>query len=811
MRERLSVLFLIFLMSLASLMAGTPVINDFQSSKASQQVRLMDYLRLYLSASDPDGFPLSYEWTITQDPTAKAYFTSSANTTFVGGGGAELAFPWVSTSDTVNRPFVGQSVQISVLVKHANVADGPETTSRTFNVTLTGINHPPVPVITGTLGTPTNRIPTGSPVVATSGSSYDPDPGDSYRSDWTVGSGTGGALMDLLTIIGSEGSTMSFTVPNMIGNVDLQVILQLTDGMHRIRSSAIAYLKPADATPPVTGNTAPMVTVTTPVHKTVGETLILTGVVTDNDGDELEISCAWLQAEKAVSPTAITATPVAAAPPAKRWEVAVDLGPVASPGTFMVRLAARERYTADFKTAAADAVINVETVGTNQPPVARITYHLQSGTPQAAPESAVALQPPATIILDGTNSEDDGGSAALAYLWTITDNLTSGGVTLTNATTSTASLSIASNTQGTVTVGLKVTDQSGLNSSATLSFSVTPPKLTAKVAVKAGATPVASAVEEGTVITLDGSGSTASDGSKTHLTYAWRQLEGPLVSLTGIDSDKATLVAPGVDLDGTLLKFELKVIDTQTGETAQEQAIVTVDIGAIYFAQLGFGNLVGGEQLRSVLLLVNNTAQAANGIALEFYGSDGQPLPAVIDGQPWTNQIFSVPTRFSKRLEFGGMGDNVKVGWARVKSARKLNGLVLYQVVDSATQQVKREIPVFSSTRGRSFTTYFHPTEEMALAIANPSDQPVQITVSVVDYVDGQETVIVSKELYPSRARLLPKQHGARFIDSNLLGELPPSFKGGALRIDADGEIIVTALKTKEGVILSALPVAAAK
>ena len=809
MREKLVVSYLISVLICVSLLAGIPVINDTQTSKAAQQVRMMDYLRLYVSASDPDGLPLVYEWAITQDPTGKAYFTTTQNTTFAGGGAAELAFPWVGVSDAVNSPYVGQSVQILVTVRHQNGADGPETDSRTFNVSLSGINHPPVPVITGTLGTATDRIPSGSTVIANSGSSYDPDPGDTYRSDWSVGTGTGGTLMGLITPIGSEGSTMSFSVPAMIGNVDQAVILQLTDGMHQVRASATAYLKPADAIP-VTGNTAPIVTVTTPVNKIVGENLVLSGVVTDHDGDDLDLQCAWIQSGKAVSPTAITATPVAIAAPAKQWSVTVDLGPLATVGTFQVRLSAQERSTADHKVGAGDATINVTTESTDQPPVPRIRYQVGSGTLQPAPASMVTVASPATILLDATSSVDDGGAAGLAYLWSKTDNLVGGSVTLTNSSTSGASLDIGANTQGTVTVTLTATDQSGLSASETISFNIITPQLTAKVAVKAGATVVSGAVEEGTEITLDGSESTAADGTKPHLTYAWRQLEGPPVNLLGINSDTATFVTPAVPLDGTALKFELTVTDTQTAGVAQQQATVTVNIGATYFAQVGFG-ILGADELRSVLLLVNNTDQAANGISLEFFGSNGQPLQAIIDNQWWTNEPFSIPARFTKKLEFGGMIGGIQIGWARVKSATKLNGLALYRLVDPKTHEVKREIPVFSSPRGRSFTTHFTANEETGLAVANPTDQPVQITVSVVDYVNGQESVIVTKPLFPELpdGKLGAKQHGAKFIGPDLLGLLPPTFSEGALRIEADGDVVVTTVKTKDGVIFSAVPVGA--
>jgi len=935
------------------LMAGTPVIDPHTTSPSAQQVRMMDYLRLYVSAKDDvePGIPLVYEWTITQDPTAKAYFTSNSKTIFTGGGGAELAFPWISNSDAVNSPFVGQTVQIVVIVKHENIADGPETASHTFNITLSGINHPPVPAINGTLGTPTNRIPSGSAVVASSGGSSDPDPNDTYRSDWALGGATGGMLLGGIAVVGSEGSTMSFTVPNMVGNVDQPIILQLTDGMHQVRTTVTAYLKPAGDVqpPPVGGNTAPVVTVDTPVNKLVNETVILTGTVTDANGDDCLFSWVWLQNGATVAQSAITATPVAVTS-GRKWNVSANLGPAPAPGSFQFRLTAKERSTTGQLSGAAVGLLNVTQGGTNLPPdppiklpgncaadnppptvgispnpelsllkyqagqqvsitvtaqdssqevtalgvttgasiewdlsqlgvfasapgyqvnptdktvststltftapnvsstghitvtavdkkgcqmavkfsitfegqqtnnqapVAKIRYKVGSAAYQNAPATAVSVDSPATITLDATTSTDDGGAANLTYLWTKTDNITAGGVTLASASTNTATLTINSATTGSVTLTLKATDQQGANGTATVSFTITnsAAKPTAKVTVKLGSAVVAGAVEEGSVVTLDGTGSTASDGSKTHLSYSWRQTAGSSVGLTGADTATATFTAPSVSADGSSFKFELSVTDTQTNGTAKQEGTVLVNIPATYFAQIGVGPL-GSDELRTVLLLVNSTSQAARGIVLDFFDSEGQPLDAVIDGKPWTKEPFDIQGQSSKRMEFSGTpGAATKQGWAKVKSNVKLTGLVLFQIVNSAENDVQREISLFSSSRGRNFATYFNPSEETALAVANPGDQAVTINVKLIDYVNGEQWIVKNSVLFPEipGSKLAAKQHRAKFVDANLLGQLPTNFKEGTLIIESDGEIIVTVLKTKEGVAFSALPLAYAK
>ena len=94
-------------------------------------------------------------------------------------------------------------------------------------------------------------------------------------------------------------------------------------------------------------------------------------------------------------------------------------------------------------------------------------------------------------------------------------------------------------------------------------------------AVPANYIPVANAgadqtVETGASVTLDGSGSRDWDGDD--LTYAWKQVKGPKVTLSGADSVRATFTAPS---SAATLRFRLTVTDSD-GDSDIDAVIITV-------------------------------------------------------------------------------------------------------------------------------------------------------------------------------------------------------------------------------------------
>ena len=264
-RTILSLYVVLALMGGLGLAQSPPV---FVQTVQDDTIREMDYYSPSVTASDPDNDPLTYLWTIESDGTlGAAFINGGANTRAVViglNGGA--SFPVSSYS--------GQVIQIKVVV-----SDGTHQIEDTANITVNGVNLPPVVNVdmsgAGTLANP--RI-TGEPVLVNSSQSYDPD--GSWEPLWKYSTGAFCPGVNAPTLFGNYSDFPTITNLPEVASVGVIVFeLFAEDGLHQIYETFTGYIGP-DSTPCAQNGSPPIVSINAvPLHAKWGQGVAMTANV----------------------------------------------------------------------------------------------------------------------------------------------------------------------------------------------------------------------------------------------------------------------------------------------------------------------------------------------------------------------------------------------------------------------------------------------------------------------------------------------------------------------------------------------------
>jgi rhodanese-related sulfurtransferase len=349
-----------------------------------------------------------------------------------------------------------------------------------------------------------------------------------------------------------EGSTVSlsnpaaqkptFTSPDLNGS-DGELIFHLTvtDGGKKDTDSVTVNVNWNNAAP--NANAGPDQTVTP------GTLVSLNGSGSTDDENSIK-SYQWTASSGTISPSLLnstTATPSFTAPATSGWvlyELTVtDNGDLTDTDTVKI-------------------TVQAAVVDPNNPPEAN------AGADQTVKEGA-------TVILDSSGSTDTDGTIA-SRSWTQTGGTPA--VTLPNPAAIKPIFTAPDVSASTVlTFTLTVTDDDGAIDMDTVSVTVNddttpPPAQNVAPTADAGS---AQSVKENKTVTLDGSGSTDSDG--TIASYAWTQTDstGITVVLSNSSAAKPTFTAPDVDA-ATTLTFALIVTDNQGASSASDTVSVNV-------------------------------------------------------------------------------------------------------------------------------------------------------------------------------------------------------------------------------------------
>jgi hypothetical protein len=402
------------------------------------------------------------------------------------GSGATLSNP-TTAHPTFTADRAGQYVAQLIVTDNGT----PPLSSAPATVTISTANTAPV----GNAG-PNQTVPVGTTVTLNGSGSTDAD-GNSLTYQWSFASVPTGSAA---TLVGPTTVHPTFTVDRS-GSYTVRLIVN--DGTVNSTPATVTI---------ATSNTAPVANAGADQSVTVGSTVTLSGGgSTDVDGNPLSYD--WSFVTVPAGSTATFSNPTAATPTFVAERA----------GQYVVQLIVNDGTI----NSVPDNVIITASAGgpvENTPPVAN-----------AGPDQTVSIG--ATVNLNGSGSSDADRNT-LRYSWTLTNRPTGSNATLSNAATLTPSF--VADMAGQYIVQLIVND--GMADSAPDTVTIT--------TVGGNSAPVANAgpdkkVAVGTIVTLDGSGSTDPDG--TPVTYQWTLIKTPHSSTAQISNPGA--VQPTIKLD----------------------------------------------------------------------------------------------------------------------------------------------------------------------------------------------------------------------------------------------------------------------
>ena len=442
------------------------------------------------------------------------------------------------------------------------------------------------------------------PVMLDGSGSYDPD-GFIASYSWSQLTG--------VTVTLSAGSTSqpTFTAPVIgAGTAVLTFRLTVTDNSG-LQSNATAVVNVNWVNDPPVADAGIVQTVAESVPVTLDGS-------NSNDPDNNIVSYEWIQTG---GPVVTLSDPTAVQP-------TFTSPTIASSG---VALTFDLTVTDGLGLAATDtAIVNVSRG--NLPPVA------DAGGTQIANEGA-------PVTLNGSTSTDPDGTI-VSFQWV---QQTGTGVALSNPSAAQPTFSAPNVGPGgeSLIFLLTVTDDGGLQAVDTCIVNVSwvnePPT------ADAGADQTgAYAVEEGSTVTLDGSGS--SDPDDGMASYLWEQTgSGTTVTLSDPNAAQPTFVTPVVDISAITLNFRLTVTDNGGLQATGQVAVEIFDNGIS-----GFSN--GVLTARSSEGEAIGISQVSGGNITKFQPIDPATLPAVA-GQP-ENMIIGL---VDLQINTATLGDTAQV------------------------------------------------------------------------------------------------------------------------------------------------------
>ena len=463
--------------------------------------------------SFPEGSTVTLDGTVTDaDAEDDLDYTWSHSST--------LAISITNDSDvdaTFDAPNVSENTDVEFTLA---VFDGTVTVSDSVTITITDSANSPPSVDAGD----DRSFPEGS-TVTLDGTVTDADAEDDLDYTWSHSSTLA------ISITNDSDVDATFDAPNVSENTDVEFTLAVFDGTVTVSDSVTITITDS-------ANSPPSVDAGDDRSFPEGSTVTLDGTVTDADAED-DLDYTWSHSSTlAISITNDSDVDATFDAPNVSENTDVEFTLAVFDGTVTV----------------SDSVTITITDSANSPP------DVDAGDDRSFPEGS-------TVTLDGTVTDTD-HEDELDYTWThnsanltiaFTDNKAidttftapnvSGDIVIVfTLTVNDGTVTISDMVEITITDEDMVTMPGGQNS---------PPN------VDAGGDQT---VDEGAVVTLDGSDSYDPDGNS--IEHSWVQISGPEVTLLNSDTDIAYFDAPRIP-DNLELMFELTVSDVTVSDSAR--------------------------------------------------------------------------------------------------------------------------------------------------------------------------------------------------------------------------------------------------
>lgn len=220
--------------------------------------------------------------------------------------------------------------------------------------------------------------------------------------------------------------------------------------------------------------------------------------------------------------------------------------------------------------------------------------------------------------------------------------------------------------------------------------------------------------------------------------------------------------------------------------------------------EIYLAHLADGQGATTLYSLVNLGSETATG-EIEFFADDGSPLPLAIEGvlNVAASLPFSIPPGRTVKIRTAGLSAAATPGWARVQSSQPITGTAIFQYTEQGVilfEAGVADAPLTGEARLFVARDLSNPSGffETGVAVVNPLDETASVTATFRP-LQGDAVVTASFNLGPG-------EHLARFLEEIFEGTLDDTAEG-TLTLRSRTPIVVTALRTQDGLQMSSYPV----